>query len=492
MEISLLLDGNRMAVSPLPDGLRGRLEQELHYVKTVHLRGEEARFARTNVQFVPTDCYRYVGDRLITNAGFLQRVKKVCTDLGLVAKVKDLNPLSADVRKRRKAHPDRLAVDELRYKQADVLATCSKFRRCRIDCPTGYGKSYLFRHAIKYWPHAKIDIISPGADTAKDLYESLSEVQGGVGLFGAGMHIRGSRVQIYCVSSLHHCKFDADIVLADEIQEYATEKRLAQLVRYEKAYMYGLSASHDARNDNADMELEALFGPITMSVSYQEAVKAGLITQLQVRWLPVVMDHDPGADLSGAAKERHAIWRNLYRNRIVRDAAREYPGEQLLIVVKCIEHMAFLKKLLPDFQMVHAAGGMSGEDRYKYIKWGLFDETEPIMTVARREMLKKQFEEGTLRKVIVNSVWNRGVNFHKLSVLIRADASASKICDIQIPGRLSRLDEGKDVGLLIDLMDQFSRGYRAKAKSREKTYEEKGWQQTFPQLRSRFKSGLLE
>lgn len=489
MEIQLLLDGNRMAVKPLAPTICQALEKELHYVKMEHLRGEAARFARTKIQFIPTDCYHYSRGRLITNAGFLQRVSRAIRRLGHTVKVRDLNP--ATNRERLKTDDSVLRNKELRYRQAEVLQRFSKMRRARIGCPTGYGKSYLFRHAVNYWPKAKIDIIVPGADTARDVYEGLAALRGGVGLYGAGVHKRGKRIQVYCVSSLHHCNFDADIVLGDEIHEYATDKRLEVLAQYEKARMYGLSASHEERGDNAHHELEALFGPIIMDIPYQEGVAAGIITPIQVRWVPVVMDEDPCDEMSDTKKERWGLWRNHYRNKLIRDVVREFPEEQVLIVVKTIEHMVFLKKLLPEYTMVYAENSLKGDDRYKYEKWGLIGPDEPIMTPRRRELLKKQFESGELKKVIVNSVWNRGVNFHKLAVLARADGAGTAMLDTQIPGRLSRLHDGKEYGLLIDFMDQFNKGLRRKAKDREKNYHKKGWKQVYPESKSRFLQGRI-
>lgn len=489
MRVELLLDGNRMAVTPLRPDICRALEEELHYVKVVYLAGEQARFARTKVQFVPTDCFHYSKGRLITNSGFLQRVMRTIRRLGHQYKVTDLNPPK---------HPGRLKADQgalkrttLRYRQDEVLPKFAKYRRARIGCFTGFGKSFLFPTAVEYWPRAKIDIICPGKDTARDVYETLAENRGGVGLFGGGVHKRGKRIQVYCVSSLHHCRFDADIVLGDEIHEYATDKRLELLARYEKARMYGLSASHEERSDGAHHELEALFGPIIMDVPYAEGVAAGVATPIQVRWLPVIMDEDPCDGQVGAAKERWGIWRNKYRNQIIADAAREYEKEQVLIVCKTVEHMVFLKKLLPDFTLVYAENALKGDERYKYEKWKLIKPDEPVMTSGRRDMLKRQFEKGELRKVIVNSVWNRGVNFHQLEVLIRADGAGSDVMSTQIPGRLSRLYEGKQYGILIDLMDQFNKGLRQKARNREKNYEKKGWKQLYPESKSRFLQGRL-
>jgi late competence protein required for DNA uptake (superfamily II DNA/RNA helicase) len=143
-----------------------------------------------------------------------------------------------------------------------------------------------------------------------------------------------------------------------------------------------------------------------------------------------------------------------------------------------------LKQLLPDFTLVYAADDKEADmDTYK--KWKLIPLDEPKMSVDRLEQLKKQFESGKLRKVIATSVWNRGVNFHQLQVLIRADASSSAIDDTQIPGRLSRKTSeiDKPSGILIDYLDQFDEGLRRKAAIRRNNYASKGWTNIMPEQR---------
>jgi len=57
----------------------------------------------------------------------------------------------------------------------------------------------------------------------------------------------------------------------------------------------------------------------------------------------------------------------------------------------------------------------------------------------------------------------QGVNFPKLSVLIRADASNSCIADTQWPGRAARKQENKEVSLVFDFTDEYSPQFHRKA-----------------------------
>lgn len=73
------------------------------------------------------------------------------------------------------------------------------------------------------------------------------------------------------------------------------------------------------------------------------------------------------------------------------------------------------------------------------------------------------------------------VNFPHLRVLIRADGATSRVMGIQIPGRLSRLDEGKDYGYLIDIDDAFCSWATRRAQNRKKLYDEQQWTQVTPE-----------
>jgi len=102
------------------------------------------------------------------------------------------------------------------------------------------------------------------------------------------------------------------------------------------------------------------------------------------------------------------------------------------------------------------------------------------MDLNRRQKLTKGFETGKLKKVICTTVWNVGVSFNALEVLVRAEGSGSAINSIQIPGRVSRTSDGKSHGTVHDYLDQFNHGFKLKASSRAKIYEQNKWEQQFP------------
>ena len=376
----------------------------------------------------------------------------------------------------------RLKRFDFRHRQDEVIETMLREDRGIFVCPTGYGKSFLVRVMATILPYAKIHVVTQSADVIRDYYKDLLAVLPDVGLQGAGHDSNGHRVQLFCAGSLGHSDFDADYLLVDEGHELATDRVMTWLAKYRFGKVFMFTASYKMRQDKADRELEGLCGPVRIEVSYQEGVEHGMIVPIRVRWVPVLMQEDPcdGID-TDTARERAGIWRNRVRNKLIADEARKFgEDEQVLIVCEKIEHAAMLKKLLPEFTMCYAENGMSDDDRTKFVNWKCFTDDEPYMTAERRAKMKASFSEGKLRKVIATSVWNRGVNFHQLSVLIRADGSGRAINDVQIPGRVSRLHTDKKEGLIIDFMDQFNTGYKNRAEGRRRNYRKLGWTQDLP------------
>lgn len=129
--------------------------------------------------------------------------------------------------------------------------------------------------------------------------------------------------------------------------------------------------------------------------------------------------------------------------------------------------------------MIVAYSGAMDLDRLRKVfpehKYPMLDFSKYKLTASGLSRMRNAFAKGTLRGVISTYVFRQGVNFPHLRVLIRADSVTSEIAGIQIPGRLSRLDEGKDYGYLVDLYDGFCDWAKARSQDRIAQYEKQGW-----------------
>lgn len=463
--------------------VRRILQTQLTYNYVQLLRGVAARKAGSRVKIIPTMCYQDVAGagkippQVVTAAGYYPRLKEALEGAGYQTRLVDnTQKMLPEVFQPRW---ERLQGVAWRWRQEECIRKILASPCGRIVCPTGYGKSFVIAMLARLLPKARIDIVTASTDIIGDIYADLCEHLPSVGIRTgrSSPRVTGERVMCWSMGCLKHSDGKAHFLLGDECQEMATQARLSELARYHWSRNFGFSANAVGdRNDGADFELEGVFGPVLLDIPYTEAVEHGNIVQLRVRWEDVIMDVNPCAGYEDdVARMRHGIWRNKHRNARVAAVSREYAdaGHQVLVTVATTEHACFLKQQLPEFTLVYAAGGITEEDRHRYIRWRLIKPTQPDMTHARRDNIKKAFEAGRLKKVIATTVWNRGVNFHHLKVLVRADGMSSAIPDKQLPGRLSRL--GKDYGVLVDFRDQFDERFNSRAQGRRSRYRKVGW-----------------
>ncbi len=500
--VTLLRSGNCLVVSPSSAKIKDILTPALRYVERKHLRGAE-KYARSRLR-QPTyddiewECYSldHKG-RIATSFGFEPRITTALVQAGYDVHTKWTTKAEAE------RHAERLntvykprwdRIEELvnesdfqfRYKQRKCLQILAENENGRIDCPPGWGKGTVIMLLCKLFPKAKIAVVTKNIPVLKQrLYPELCLNLPSVGMVGGGVKIKGRRVMCYSADSLHHATGNEDIVLVDEGHQACADDYASKMGVFGNARIYMFSASWDMRLDNKDMRAEAMAGPIRLKVTYAQAVKHAMVVPIDVIWSDVIMDENPCSDMKDTDKKKYGIWTNEFRNKIIARDARRYDSDtQCLITVETLEHALELKKLLPEYEVVYSGQGLKDSD-VKWFKEQFPDEFE-LMTPKRKQKLTTRFEKGILKKAIATTVWNVGVNFRNLEVLIRADAGGSPINDIQIPGRNSRTNEAmvkkggskrKLVGILRDYRDQFDTGFRRKSGGRAASYQKNGWEQ---------------
>lgn len=492
-QVELIRYGNRLIVNsrdPVVFDIAKRVLTCLE-VKPLYgaARSKAKRENRSITQTIVIDLFtRDAKNRLVTAFGFYRRLATELKSKGYSVRFNNLTEYPRP--NAFESNWDRLnnLNFELRYRQQEALQCIERYNNGRIDCPPGWGKSFVIGCAAILFPNAKIVVSTKSVDVmVQRLYPELAQMLPDVGLRGGGRKVPGHRVFCVTADSLHHAPADADFVFYDECHEAPVDSVSMKLARFTHAHMWGFSASHDMRIDGKDIICEGLFGPIRLKVTYDEAVQHEMVVPLVVQWSNVGSDYDPVAGLDDPIeRKRLGIWRNEVRNQIIANDANSYADDvQVLITVETIEHALHLKKLLPNFTMVYREAGIDENDQRYFSKLNLLPSDFEPMTVERRQQLTQAFETGELKKVIVTTVWNRGVNFRKLQVLIRGDGGASPINDVQIPGRTSRLHNDKSYGIVHDYKDQFNSRFARRADKRATSYSQMGWEQLAPSQRSR-------
>lgn len=488
--VTLLKNGNRIVVDPAnkadKDEIRAALSPVLTYKSKRYLVGYEAkkagrRFEETFNQVFILD-HR---DRIVTAFGMHARVYDKLTQMGYRVKYKDLAPHpNPEVFKpywERLFDPSRGI--ELRPGQDEALIKVLSNQCGRLDCPPGWGKSFLISMIGLLLPKARIDVITKRVDVLQQrIFPDLRLNLPSVGIICSKQKVYDRRIMCISAGSIHRADGKADIVICDECPEIAADSYAEKMAVYDNARMFGVSATHDMRLDNKDMRVEAMFGPILYEMSYEEAKQHGMVVPIEVHWTDVAMDFNPAGESDDSVdRKRYGIWQNQHRNELIAADARKHDDDtQVLITCETISHMLHLKKLLPDFEVVYAEKGLDPIRRRRYVRDGLIPSDFPHMTRERRDKLTRDFETGKLKKAICNQVWNVGVDFRNLSVLVRADAGGSPTNDVQIPGRASRVIDGKTHSIIHDYRDQFDVGFSRKADNRKRMYDKQGWKQIVP------------
>lgn len=485
--IEVLRDGNVVVVA-VAGKVRSELERQASFVERRYLRGREyyeaKRAGRGPMQYHTWHLFTedHKG-RLVIPLGLWPRLSSFLRKANVPYQVKDLTKYP-----RPDAYcPDWSAVADFKFRagQERALRLLAQHLCGRIACPAGWGKSFLIGAWCLCFRKAKFAIITRRVEVlAQRLYPYLAGLLPDVGMVGGGRK-RYGRVTCYTAASLHHAPGDEDFVIFDEGHEAASDDCAAKMTRFRHAHMWGLSASWDMRLDGKDMRCEALFGPIRMTVSYEEAVTHRMVVPIVVQVEDVHMQYDPCWGLEDVHRERAAIWANRYRNELIAKDARLYgPDVQVLISVRTLEHGLRLKKLLPEFELVYNAESQEPGDWDWFYAQGLIDRNFQPLSLERREKLRRAFEAGRLKKVIATTIWNVGVDMRRLQVVIRADAGGSPINDIQIPGRGSRIymvdGQEKRCAVVHDYLDQFNSAYAARARKRLRSYQAQGWTIVYP------------
>lgn len=484
--------GNIVEVSlnggALPPDVEQRFKNELQYTHLISLRGPDAydrlgnyRPTRSEVRTL----YK-IGEsngRFNASVGWKYRLKRILKQMGHTVRELDVNPPHP--------RPDRYEVNwdrlfekmDLRVRQDEILAAIEGTDHGLIDVPPGVGKTFLLKAYALAHPKTRIHVITEGIDIINRIYRDLVKHIPNVGLVGGGKCRFGPQVTVISADSLHkvaegfndpHSSQAPDTVFFDEVHKAGAPSTLEQIGKYQGCKMFGLSANIGDRFDGADCQLEGIFGETIFSMSYQEAEALGLVAPVKVEW--VKMDFDVPKDLSeakGTKLEKHGIWRNDARNSRFAAKMNEFaPDVQCLVMVSTVEHAVQLKQYMPDYKLCYD----QCKDYATYVRNRMLDpDDEPIMTPARREQMRQQFEAGTLKKVIATDVWSTGVDFVGLSVLGRADGRDSRIMDMQIPGRANRIFDGKEYALIVDCMDGFHDTMLRRSNSRKRAYIKKGW-----------------
>lgn len=376
---------------------------------------------------------------------------------------------------------------EFREGQAEALALIATVDCGVIETTVGWGKSFLISVLCKAFPTLKILVCTSSLSVVSTLHEYLrQQIPREVGILGGGKaDISGKRVVISTLRSLAKIPREwPDLVCCDECHDVSDNDAGHEIMQFYFARKFGFSAS-PVRNDGSQLAMEAIFGPTILKMSYQDSVDAGMVVPMKYvmvpcGWCPQFLREREG--LSDVVLKRYSYWANKARNKAIASIVKDVwfnTDAQVLIMCATLEHAVYLHMLMP-WMVVAYYGSVDMtklREMFPKSKYPNLDVSKYKVTTKQLDITRRAFAKGTLRGVISTYVFRQGVNFRHLKVLVRADGATSTVAGIQIPGRLSRLDEGKDCAYLIDVRDTFTEWAVRRSETRAKLYQEQGWKE---------------
>jgi superfamily II DNA or RNA helicase len=362
-----------------------------------------------------------------------------------------------------------------RHGQREILQSLIRKHNGLVRCPPAFGKSFIIEILCKIYPDKRILVTTARSDVLKDLVPRIKKrcPESPVYLCNATKTYRQDAKVIVCSSKSLH-KIDADwpeIIVYDEVHGAAAWQTAVALTAFSTPRIYGFSATPTNRSDGGERIIEGIFGDIIADISHEEAVESGNIVPMEVRLVDAVGKEREFK--SEMAMMRHGFWRNGERNARIAYAARriEQEFDKVLIMVATAEHAYYLRMFLPDYTVVHATMDASRQEELRVAGILGMDENpnkDPVL-------VKEQFKDGTLRKVIATMKWKEGVDFPDLGVIIRADGQPGYISSIQIGGRTSRIFTDKTKGIVVDFTDRYGPEMQGRAERRIANYRRQGW-----------------
>lgn len=396
-------------------------------------------------------------------------------------------PYSIDDQRDQTLRPDPdyscLSGIQFRQGQAEALASIISSDGGLLCSNVSFGKSFLIKVLCQLYPTLNILVVCNAGEVVRELYRAISDVlPGQVGLLDMKhSEINGKRIIVTTTKSMTKVKPEqVQLMLVDECHCAGYNETGFQLQQFCFCRRFGFTAT-PIRNQGDHLYFESLFGPVLQQQTFEQSVAAGSVTPIEYTMVPIekkLTYLDDIKQLPNAIQYRLMYTNNPVRNRLIagvfNDIRQANPDAQILIMTQTIEHLIRLCELIPGLHFAHGErGDLSSYKRKKGLE--NVDMFKYRQSAEQLSYVKKQAELGEYKSLIATGVWSKGINLHHLSVLIRADGAVSGIPSVQIPGRLARLDDGKEVAFLVDFSDEFCESAGNRAIARTRHYNKEGY-----------------
>lgn len=335
--------------------------------------------------------------------------------------------------------------------------------RCIVQMPTGAGKSLSLATLIKHYPTANVIVTSPSTSITKSNQKTIETIIGEkIGIAGGGKRDY-QRVTSCNVDTLYrdvqkNSKLldHIDILIVDECHTLGnTKKNKLVYENVNNAFMkVGMSATA-WRESGDDLYTEGCLGPKSFEIKEEDLQDKGILVNFDFYSI-ITKDKkikypnylgNGNYDTHNNKPNRDDVYyemivNNTERNNSIVEICKEYykkgcPNGPALILSESIEHSELLHNNLIKF--------LKDGEEVEYVKGS--DNNKKRLDVIERLSNKE------LKFVVSTRIFNVGVNFPALGLLIIASGGNASSRIIQQLGRVVRSSTGKEKAIVVDFKD---------------------------------------
>lgn len=315
-----------------------------------------------------------------------------------------------------------------------------------VLCATGTGKTYI---AGMYFKRLKgngcfvVDELTLLKQAKHDLEKVLGETVGEIG----DQKFKPARITVATVQTLHLHRKDPkftswmrtlEAMIIDEVHQQINRRNIETVSSIQPKAVFGLTATLKMTQRMIVAKVSSLTGPIIYQYSLQKGVEQSYLT-------PGVA---VGVDLIRPKHEYASDYPDLYalhvvkskrRNDLIEGLTREgiRRGKFIIVLVDRVEHVKKIAKRLSDLPIKVVYGAIDVWDRVR---------------------AKKKFEKGTIKVLIANKVFKKGVSINRVDVIIDGASMSSANDTIQKYGRGVRLCDSKEGLIYFDIGERTPNG----------------------------------